>query len=133
MMSANAPHIARRAVASNIGRREQRKRRLLGVVALVVGVATDFVMVVYDAPRWWRLAVFPLVWMAGLGLLQARKKVCIALAARGTCNMDAGEVPVDDADLNAELRRTSRRITRRALITALVITLVTLGFPGRWR
>lgn len=60
--------------AINIGPRERRKRRLLGVVSLTVGVAAAFVLVVYGAPRWWRLVIFFPVWMAGLGLLQAREK-----------------------------------------------------------
>jgi hypothetical protein len=62
------------SAAINIGPREQRKRRLLGIVALTVGVGVAFVLVVYDAPRWSRLVVFFPVWMAGLGLLQAREK-----------------------------------------------------------
>ena len=60
--------------AANIGVRERRKRRLMGVVALTVGVGVAFVLVVYDAPRWSRVVVFFPVWMAGLGLLQAREK-----------------------------------------------------------
>jgi hypothetical protein len=60
--------------AINIGPRERRKRRLLGVVALTVGVAVAFVLVVTDAPRWSRAIIFFPVWMAGLGLLQAREK-----------------------------------------------------------
>ncbi len=60
--------------AANIGPREQRKRRLLGIVALTVGVAVAFVLVVYGAPRWSRVVVFFPVWMAGLGLMQAREK-----------------------------------------------------------
>jgi hypothetical protein len=114
---------------SNIGTREQRKRRLMGVVALTVGVAAAFVLVIFEAPRPLRLVVFVPVWLAGLGLLQARERTCIALAARGTCNMDAGEEPIEDEDLIAELRGTSRRIHRRALVTAVAITLVTLAFP----
>ena len=60
--------------AINIGPREQRKRRLLGIVALTVGVGIAFVLVVAGAPRWWRVVIFFPVWMAGLGLLQAREK-----------------------------------------------------------
>jgi ferric-dicitrate binding protein FerR (iron transport regulator) len=60
--------------AVNIGPREQRKRRLMGVVALTVGVAAVFALVVWDAPRWSRLVVFFPIWIAGLGLLQAREK-----------------------------------------------------------
>ena len=60
--------------AINIGPREQRKRRLLGIVALTVGVGIAFVLVVAGAPRWWGVFIFFPVWMAGFGLLQAREK-----------------------------------------------------------
>ena len=115
--------------ASNIGVREQRKRRLLGVVALTVGVGVAFMLVVMDAPRWSRAVVFFPVWLAGLGLLQAREKTCIALAARGVCNLDAGEQLLEDKNLVEQLREKSRRINRRAVTTAAVITILTLVFP----
>ncbi len=60
--------------ADNIGPREQRKRRLLGVVALSVGVGIAFLLIVLDAPRPLRIIIFFPVWLAGLGLLQAREK-----------------------------------------------------------
>jgi len=113
----------------NIGPREQRKRRVLGIVALTVGVASAFVLVVYDAPRWSRLVIFFPIWMAGLGLMQAREKTCIALAARGTCNLDTGETSIDDPQVVEELRQKARRINRRALITAVVITILAFAFP----
>ncbi len=59
---------------SNIGPRERRKRRLLGIVSLTVAVGVAFVLVSYGAARWWRLAIFVPLWMAGLGLFQAREK-----------------------------------------------------------
>ncbi|HEX7997270.1 MAG TPA: hypothetical protein VF528_02545 [Pyrinomonadaceae bacterium] len=60
--------------AINIGPGEQRKRRLMGIVALTVGVGLAFLLVVYGAPRLLRLIVFFPIWIAGLGLLQAREK-----------------------------------------------------------
>ena len=60
--------------AVNIGPRERRKRRVLGIVALTVGVSIAFVLVVAGAPRLLRLVVFFPVWIAGLGLLQSREK-----------------------------------------------------------
>jgi hypothetical protein len=115
--------------AVNIGTRERTKRRVLGVVSLTVGVGVAFVLFTTSAPRLTRLVVFFPLWLAGLGLLQAKEKTCIALAARGTRNMDAGEEKIDDEDLNARLRDKARGINRRALITAAVITAVTLAFP----
>ncbi|MDQ1591169.1 MAG: hypothetical protein QOG71_1796 [Pyrinomonadaceae bacterium] len=121
--------VAEVSKVSNIGPREQRKRRLLGIVALTVGVAAAFLLVVYDAPRVLRAVVFFPVWMAGLGLLQARERTCIALAARGVCNLDAGEERLEDEQLVAHLRGMARSINRRALTTAVAITLLTLAFP----
>jgi hypothetical protein len=88
-----------------------------------------FVLVIHDAPRWMRLIIFFPIWIAGLCLMQAREKICIALAARGTCNMDAGETNLVDSDLIRQLRAKARQINRRALITAAVITLLALVFP----
>ena len=115
--------------AINIGPRERRKRRMLGLVALTVGVSVAFLSVILGAPRSLRLIIFLPIWMAGLGLLQAREKTCIALAARGTRNMDAGEERLDDEALCHDLREKARRINRRALVTAFAITLLALVFP----
>jgi hypothetical protein len=60
--------------AANIGERERRKRRVMGFVALAVGVAAAFLLVALGAPRALRLVVFLPVWIAGLGLLQSREK-----------------------------------------------------------
>lgn len=60
--------------AINIGPREIRKRRLMGIVALTVGVGVAFSLVVFGAPRLLRLVIFLPVWIAGLGLFQAREK-----------------------------------------------------------
>lgn len=60
--------------AANIGPRERTKRRMMGIVALTVGVSLAFLLVTLGAPRPLRLVVFFPVWIAGLGLLQAREK-----------------------------------------------------------
>lgn len=114
---------------ANIGPRERRKRRLLGIVSLTVAVGVAFVLVSFDAPRWSRFVLFFPLWMAGLGLLQARDKTCIALAARGVCNMDAGEETITDDALAARLRDKAAAVHRRALLVAAAITVVVLVFP----
>ena len=60
--------------AINIGTREVRKRRLMGIVALSVSVGVAFVLVVFGMSRWSRLVIFFPVWIAGLGMFQAREK-----------------------------------------------------------
>ena len=115
--------------ATNIGPREVRKRRLMGIVALTAGVGLAFLSVIFQAPRWSRLLVFFPIWLAGLGLFQAREKICIALAARGVCNMDAGEESIADRALAARLREKASAVHRRALLVAAAITVVVLVFP----
>jgi hypothetical protein len=46
----------------------------MGVIALTAGVGTAFMLVVSGAPRWSRLIIFLPIWLAGLGLIQAREK-----------------------------------------------------------
>lgn len=58
----------------NIGPRERRKRRLMGFAALAFGAALAFALVMLDAPKWSRLALFFPIWIAALGLFQAREK-----------------------------------------------------------
>ncbi|MDQ3258954.1 MAG: hypothetical protein M3R15_34680 [Acidobacteriota bacterium] len=59
---------------ANIGTRERRKRRILGIVALTVGVSIAAALVIFNAPRALRLIIFFPIWLAGLGLLQAKEK-----------------------------------------------------------
>lgn len=101
----------------------------MGIVALTAGVGLAFLSIIFQAPRLLRLVVFFPIWIAGLGLFQARDKVCVALAARGLSNMDAGEESINDQNLIAQLRDRARAINRRALITAALITALALAFP----
>ena len=117
------------AAAVNIGPRERRKRRVMGIAGLAAGALLAFALVALSAPRFSRLFIFFPIWIAALGLLQTREQTCIALAARGTRNMDDGEEAIEDDRLVKELRVVARRINRRALLTAAIVTLVALAFP----
>ncbi|HYP54611.1 MAG TPA: hypothetical protein VEQ42_13760 [Pyrinomonadaceae bacterium] len=114
---------------SNIGPRERRKRRLMGIAALAAGAGLAFVLVAFGAPRLARLLLFVPFWLAGLGLFQAKEATCIALAGRGVCNMDEGEEAVPDAGRRDRLRAKAKAIYRRSLILAAVATTVALLFP----
>jgi hypothetical protein len=46
----------------------------------------------------------------GIGLAARARKICIALVARGTCNLDAGETNLVDSDLIRQLRDKATRI-----------------------
>ena len=116
--------------AINIGPGERRKRRVMGFAALVAGAGLAFALVAFGAPWWTRGVVFFPVWIAALGLLQAREQTCVALAARGVRNMDNGEEPIEDEAAARLLREKARRINRRAMLVAAIVTLVALAFPA---
>ncbi|HWQ56157.1 MAG TPA: hypothetical protein VN442_20895 [Bryobacteraceae bacterium] len=113
----------------NLGRREQLKRRVLGKVALACVAGLIIALVAAGAPRWARLGLFVPLWMAALGFTQAKEKVCIALAARGTCNLDGTEAPIRDAGRVARLRQKAKAIHRRALLIAALGTLAFIACP----
>jgi hypothetical protein len=57
---------------ANIGLRGRQRRLRLGIMALVATALLAGVLFGLGAPRAWRLVLFPLLWIAGLGVFQAR-------------------------------------------------------------
>ena len=58
---------------ANMTRVGRQRRLLMGIVMLVVAVALGVWLVAGGAARAWRLALVVPLWMAGLGLFQARE------------------------------------------------------------
>lgn len=58
---------------TNMTRGGRRQRLALGIVMLVVAPALGVALWTGDAGRAWRLALFVPLWVAGLGLFQARE------------------------------------------------------------
>lgn len=57
----------------NIGYSERRKRLIVGVLFLLLGMVLGIVMIAAGGDRWWRLALIPIVYPGIMGLLQARE------------------------------------------------------------
>ena len=62
------------AELANIGPKETRKRLLMGVAMVVVGVILAAIFAHADVSHGWYTALFLPFWMGTLGLSQARKK-----------------------------------------------------------
>ncbi|MEJ7616391.1 MAG: hypothetical protein WKF30_05340 [Pyrinomonadaceae bacterium] len=104
----------------------------MGFVSLAAGVGLAFVLIATEAPRPLRLIIFFPFWIAGLGMLQSRARVCIALAARGLRNMDGGSETIENNGEADGLRVKAKEVNRRALITAAIIASVVLVFPAKF-
>ena len=59
---------------TNIGPKETRKRLLMGVTMLAVGVVLAVIFTHAGASRGWYSVLFLPFWMGTLGISQARKK-----------------------------------------------------------
>lgn len=113
----------------NIGPRERLKRQISGAVSLALAIAGAVALLLFDAPRLFRLALAVPLWMSGLGFFQAREKACVLLAARGARNLDGGVEAVDDEGERAALQRKARRVHVKALAFAAVGTAIALALP----
>ncbi|MGE5219157.1 MAG: hypothetical protein ACM3SP_19345 [Chloroflexota bacterium] len=60
--------------SANIGPKEIRKRLLMGVAMLVLGVVLAVIFTHADVSRGWYAALFLPFWIGTLALSQARKK-----------------------------------------------------------
>jgi hypothetical protein len=57
---------------ANLGPRQRRRRLLMGVVMLAVGVGLVATLVALDVDRGWRLVAVLPFWAGALGLFQAK-------------------------------------------------------------
>ena len=63
-----------KAELANIGAKEIRKRQLMGLAMLALGVVLAVVFAHADVSRGWYAALFLPFWMGTLAVSQARKK-----------------------------------------------------------
>jgi len=108
----------------NIGPREKRRRKIAGISALVFAIAAAAVLFAIAAPRASRLFLLAPFWVGALALFEAASNTCVVLAARGTRNMDHGEVAIKSTAELGQLRQQSRRVHIRALLLAAALTAV---------
>jgi hypothetical protein len=120
------------ACIPNIGPRERQRRLVVGVVMLGIAVTLAVMLVLFGAPRVWRLLVVAPAWIAGIGLFQVKEQTCVALAARGQRNHDHGDERIVDAIELQHVRAQSRKVHVEAIAFALAFVIVVLLLPV-WR
>jgi hypothetical protein len=113
----------------NIGPRERRRRLVGGFVFLAIAVCVAGCLVWFETPRSWRLLVFLPAWAAAIGFFQVSEKTCVALAARGLKNMDAGDEEITSSSELELVRAQSKKVHIRAALSAVVAAALIALLP----
>ena len=117
------------AACPNIGPRERQRRLVGGLFFLAIAICVAGSVLVFKAPRPWRLLVFLPTWAAAIGFFQVRAKTCVALAARGLKNMDAGDEAITDPRELDQVRAQSRGVHIRSIAAGLIVAALLALLP----
>lgn len=112
-----------RVCTPNIGPKERRKRLVAGVVMSAITLCVAAALILAGLPRAWRLLTAVPAWIAALGFFQVRENTCVALAARGLRNMDAGDERISDPIELLRVRQQSRSVHVQAALFALAVAV----------
>jgi hypothetical protein len=100
-----------------------------GVISFVITLLILWILMSIGASRWWRIALLPLFMTAAIGFFQWNDKTCVALARRGTYNLNDKEEKMEDAAVLAQVRQQARRVNIKSLLAAIPLTLIALALP----
>lgn len=114
------------AVCLNLGPKQIRKRRLLGLLSFQLGLILSVVFIWLNVSDILRALVFIPYFFAYLGILQSLQKTCVFLAFQGKQNLDAGNETVTEDRLRRQLKGRSIWIIILSTILALLCTYLTL-------
>ncbi len=102
--------------ACNIGPRGARRRMILGVPLILVGVVGSF----FTKSFLWQVVAF----MGFLSFYQATARTCVALASRGVRNMDEKTEYLERSDEIAFFQRRARTIYMKTFFSTLALVVV---------
>jgi hypothetical protein len=116
-------------VCPNSGPRERKRRLVGGLFFLAIAICVAASLLLFNAPRLWRLLVFLPTWASAIGFFQVSAKTCVALAARGLKNMDAGDEKITDPRELDQIRAQSRAVHIRSALTGLIAAALLVLLP----
>ena len=110
----------------NIGPRQRRLRLISGLVMAALAALAAAALLATGTSRAWRVLLIVPIGAAAVGLFQVQAKTCVALAARGLRNLDAGDETISDERQLARVRAQSRGVYMKALVATLALTGILL-------
>ncbi|MFM1937454.1 MAG: hypothetical protein RLZZ320_312 [Actinomycetota bacterium] len=115
----------------NLGKEEIKRRQLVAILGLILSISTFIGLVGSDAPASARWGMFIPLMVFSIGLIQSRRKFCLAYGFMGTFNLgklgDLSRVQ-NPEDRKAD-RKTALSILLQAAGLALSITLALVLLP----
>lgn len=115
----------------NIGKSEIRQRQVVALIGLFLSISSLVGFISTGASQSVRLGIFLPLTVFSIGLVQSRKKFCLAYGFLGTFNFGRlGRVSrvADKASLAAD-RKTALSILLQSLGLAAILTLVVYFLP----
>jgi len=109
---------------TNLADRGVRQRRTMGMIWLVISFIATGALIVFGAPRVWRLVLIVPFALAAVGLIQAQERTCVALgAARKRENADGtfSDVPAEQCPA---INRKVTSILVRVVMIAVAATAI---------
>ena len=107
----------------NIGLAERRRRRLGGILGLVVTVVVFIGLIVTNAHWAWRLILIVPASSAAIGFLQDRMHFCVGFGMQGLFNVINSAGVTNNVELE-EFRQADRRKAITILLYSLAIGLL---------
>ncbi len=119
------------AGSCNIGKGEIRRRQVVALIGVFLTLSTAATMLATDQARLARISIFLPAMIFSVGIIQSRRKFCLAYGLAGTFNFGKlGNISrvQNQADRKAD-RKTALNILAQAAILAAAITAVFFAFP----
>ena len=119
------------AGSCNIGKGEVRRRQVVALAGAVISVVSLIGLIGTDATQSARLTLFFPLMVFAIGLIQSRKKFCLAYGFMGTFNFGKlGQISrVSDPIAKKADRKTAITILAQSILLALGLTLATFLLP----
>jgi hypothetical protein len=116
--------------ACNIGPAEIKRRKQGALIGAILFAITSFTFAITDAPRATRLLVFIPALLFSVGLIQSRRKFCVAYGFLGVFNFgktgDVRKITVNQ-DLANDRKYAVKLLLQSVFAAAVLTALVTLA------
>lgn len=110
----------------NLGQDEIRRRMRVGYVGVLMTIVIFLVLEILDAPRGYRIFIFPSVFYALSGFIQARHRFCYLYGWMGIFSMTGRKQfhRVVEKENAKKDRRTALKIVIMVLLGSLLLTVM---------